>query len=475
MASSVTITFTNDWVTGDELIFSTSETQQSLLFNWVVTRSAAREITTGTPTANAGETAAINFKAGFDLDYPTEYNTVVQNTNEVLITSNTSGEVFYFVVEGFTNTGTLTVAYNNDAPASVDEVEYMLTKSPYYVNLPFDFETTTQVDVDLYIWEGDLSTPPATPTRTIEKIRPTVDYAEFNLDLANVSNDELETTIDFTLTTGVKDSNVESLKWVYYVASYVDSTNVIADRFGTLIALDGYGFYLDGVNPSVPSNLVLTDVANRKVSRSGYVLFPFINNTVITSITYSTENNQINGSAVITSSNENETFVQYLLIDVSAATTDEYLTVSVGSDDYIYEIVDECRYEPQTIFFKNKYGAYECVSMFKKKTESIQAESDTFVNNYISGGTYSTTVHEIKRKNITAKKSFVLNSGYIEESENDLYEQLILSDQIFLLVDSNYVPINCKTESLEFKTRVNDGLVNYTIEFEYGYNYINRV
>ena len=90
--NELTIRFTNDWVSGDKLkIASYIENVASFgeIWTWTASRSTSFEVTTGTPTINLGERAAINFKTAFDLDFPTGYVTTIQNTNEILIQSET--------------------------------------------------------------------------------------------------------------------------------------------------------------------------------------------------------------------------------------------------------------------------------------------------------------------------------------------------------------------------------------------------
>ena len=81
----------------------------------------------------------------------------------------------------------------------------------------------------------------------------------------------------------------------------------------------------------------------------------------------------------------------------------------------------------------------------------------------------------MQKINVVGKKTFTVNSGYILESENDLYEQMLFSEKIWIYEDSAYVPVNVKSSSLQFKTRVNDKLINYQIEFEYAFNTIQNV
>lgn len=483
--SELTITFENDWVDGDWIKFSTwldESVYQGGIWNFVTTRSTGFEVTSGSPTANPGETSAINFKAAFDLDFPTGYVTAVQNDNEVLIQSETEGEDFRGGAYSSLNTGTATFEFENysEAPTAetIAEDGAMLTRSPHYVNTPFVFDTTTKVTIALYVWDGAIGSVPATATQTFTKVRPTINYAEFNTDLADKVAAYIDETpiYDIAATTQIVDSNTDNVKWVYFLATYTDASATIADIEGYRVAIDGYGYYSEGVNPTYPANACLAGSAYRKVDRNSFILFPFVNNGTITSIDIDSDGGEINETETPATTTQSAQYVQYVSVDISQAATDDYITITAnpGGDAFVYEIVDECKYAPMTVVFKNKYGVFETVTMFKKQTTSLAVESEVFVNNYISAGAYTTTKHQYQKLNVVGKEKITLNSGYIKESENELYKQMLLSDRVYFY-SSAYVPVNVATSSLEYKTRINDSLVMYTIEFDYAYNTVNNV
>ncbi len=482
--SEVTITFTNDWVNDDiiKIKYDNNDTITLQTWTWVTSRSTGFEVTTGSVTGNVGERAAIQFEAAFDLDNTSGYVTTVQNDNEVLIQSETSGEDFLGVKGGnISQPGTFTASFNNTLTAATPaNVSMALTRSPHYVNTPFNFDETTKVTITLKVWDGDLTSVPASATETLTKIRPTINFAEFNTNLSNIIRESLIETPPFNISsdTQIVNSATDNVKWVKYVASYTDPLSLIADIEGTFVAADGYGYYVDAVNPSNPSNKALTDVTYRKVDRTSFILFPFLNDTTITSIDIDSDGGTINATETMSSTNQSTAYIQYISVDVSqtVAGTDEFITIKIlpSAVIFTYEIIDECKYTPKTVVFKNKYGVFETVTMFKKATETIDVDSDEFINNKITAGVYTVTKHQFQKINITASETITLNSGYITEAENELYKQLLLSDHVSFY-DSAYIPVNVASKSLEFKTRVNNSLVKYTIEFDYAYNVINNV
>lgn len=456
-------------------------------WTWVASRSNPFEVTVGTPTATAGERTAINFKSAYDLDLPTGFVTT-QTTNEIQIDSETEGEDFIAIkASDGSNPLVKGVAYNVTfenyvVPFDVSTVNKMLARSPHYVTTPFYLDTTTDATIELKVYTGHFTNDePASATQTITKIRPTVDYEEFNTNISRVVANYLESTPNIDVGTGsvLLDSNINEVQWVRYTASYTDPIENLTDVTGFLGASDGYSEFLDGVNFGFSG--VLTSSTRRKIYRNGVIILPVVNDGTYSDVNInSLPTDENNDTGTFTTSEESTEFVKYVQIDVSDFPTDStilctFTRTAGGTDVYYYDIIDDCRYPIKQIIFKNKYGFYDTLCMFAKSTETLMTESDIFVNNYVSNGSYSTTKHQNQKLNLTAKKSIVCNSGYIKEEENNLYEELLTSEYVWFYDFGNLTPINVKTSNWTYKTRVNDSLIEYSIEFDYAYQLINNI
>jgi hypothetical protein len=450
-------------------------------FNFVALRLLPFQVTVG---ATASETAT-NFKAAFDLDLSSGFVTTL-STSTITIESETLGEDFI----GFSakdDTGALLVLgvdYNitfNNFVASVDtsNIDLALVRSPHYVSTPFSFETSTKVTIDVTIWSGDLTSVPATPTYTLTRIRPTVNFASLETNLAPVIKSNLtpKPNIDTTDPAQLIDSNSEYIKWIEYIAEYTDPVENIADITGLFSALDGYGYYSENANPTKPDNAILTsNIIRRKAASNGICLIPVLNNGTYTSIDVDSAL-QLDENFVLSTSNLSSEFVKYICLDCSQI-TDEIVTITFNGDTPVtldVEIVDECRYNPKTVVFKNKYGAFETIALFKKSVTSLNVSKEEFVNQFVTNGSYDVTEHQYKDINFEATESITLNSGYISELENESYKQMLLSDQVWFYENGALVPVQVDSKTLEFKTRVNDRLVNYQVAFKYAYNTIQDV
>ena len=107
---------------------------------------------------------------------------------------------------------------------------------------------------------------------------------------------------------------------------------------------------------------------------------------------------------------------------------------------------------------------------------SINTQSDSFKRNlmdFVNDPTYSKEKHQVRQFHVTGKETIQMNTGYIDESFNEIMRQLMLSEQVWVYDGSQVKPITLNTTSLQFKTSVNDKLINYTIDFSYAFNKIN--
>jgi hypothetical protein len=143
--------------------------------------------------------------------------------------------------------------------------------------------------------------------------------------------------------------------------------------------------------------------------------------------------------------------------------------------------VNECKFTPLNIIFYNKYGALQNMWFFKKSTTNINITSETFRNNIIdfdnSGGspTYSLSKHQEKKFIANGKESITINTGFYPEDHNEIVRQMMLAEQVWVYDGTNTLPINLKSNSLQFKKSVNDKLISYTVQFDYAFDKINNI
>ena len=138
------------------------------------------------------------------------------------------------------------------------------------------------------------------------------------------------------------------------------------------------------------------------------------------------------------------------------------------------------------ITFLNKFGALQDLYFFLKSVKSTTSRSETFNSNTIStstgSATYSVNAPTKKVFNKSANQKIVLSSGFYPEGANPFFEQLSLSKAIWLTQPDPYdptteqvVPVIISTSSFTYKTSLNEKLIEYTMEFDMAFDYINNV
>ena len=162
-------------------------------------------------------------------------------------------------------------------------------------------------------------------------------------------------------------------------------------------------------------------------------------------------------------------------------------TIHIGNTDGTLDIInvktiDECRYEPKKITFVNKFGVLQDMYFFKKMVEKMTTKRESYKSNILNlqqGDDYNIYEHTKRDFNITANESMTLSSGFLSESYNEVFKQLMLSEKVWITnrtdTSEKVLPINIKTSDITYKTSLNDKLVEYTIEFDNSYNVLNDI
>ena len=203
---------------------------------------------------------------------------------------------------------------------------------------------------------------------------------------------------------------------------------------------DGYGKFLDGASPTIGSGRLLQS------------------NTTV----YYPENTS--GRVAV----ESLGAVSYVSFSASAT------SVTAGSHTVYIERVCEPKYTPVKLVFVNKFGVLQDLYFFKKSVENVSSQKESYKRSLInSTGVYSTSSHSKRILTNQGKTSQVLNSGYLSEAMNEVFEELLLSEQVWATINTDIIPVDVTTNQLTYKTSVNDRLVDYTINIEYAFDLIN--
>ena len=344
---------------------------------------------------------------------------------------------------------------------------------------------------ELYYWLGGLNASSSTAEYIINKYPNNSSVGIF--DLNRIINSTL-TDLAIQNTSNVAYYAVDFYTQYYNGAVFVTGSHV---RSQTFKALDGYGIFQEPIGQNITSASafwpLMTDgpvtqsafttnygSASVYVGTAGGTLQP---NKIVYTSNLGTANLTISGS---TSSSAQT--AQYPIGPSAAGfplsgsftyyTTQAYNNSTPLGSPITYTIDCIQKYPNIRIKWKNRYGQFDYFNFYMVNRQSFQTEKRTYqpqlgswesstlsYNDYDSG---------ILNYVVDSKQSISVNSFWIPESYNDILKELLVTDEAYWVYDeaNNKVrPITITTSNIVFKTGVNDHLIQYQFEFDYGQAY----
>lgn len=261
--------------------------------------------------------------------------------------------------------------------------------------------------------------------------------------------------------------------WVTTIAGLIDDTNQPftygSPVTNTNLAFDGYGFYEDEINPQLTAyDLISSNTIYLPENTAGKL-----------PVYAATTGSVVIDSATTTITDNGNTNQKIKYIDIPANTNTIAVKDSGGTTQKTITVVNVCepKFTPYKVTFINRYGVFQDFYAFKKTTESFNVTDEKFKRNIISSSTVTYGVNQAQqtRYNINATSSITLNTGFIKEDMNETIEELFLSENLWIRYNNKTLPIIPKTKTLQFKTVLNNNMIDYTIDFEFAFDKINNV
>ena len=253
--------------------------------------------------------------------------------------------------------------------------------------------------------------------------------------------------------------------------SQIGSTTTHSD-----VGFQSYGTYVEGANPvlpfvnriNFPTWLMASD--NQPGGSDLFEVFLPVNATMI----LTGLKNISGGTGVVT------------LAAITSSTT--ALSATVDHPAMKVTRIDCTKYGVGTkIVFVNKYGIQQDLWFFLKNVNKLNRTNENYNSNTIRTQANSVANYDLdnaarKVFNTNVKQSFTLSSGYYPEFATQYFEQLLMSEYVWIQQEKiekpgsfDIIPVIVKTSSMTQKTSVNDRLIEYTMEFELAADYINNI
>jgi|SaaInlV_120m_DNA_3_1039746.scaffolds.fasta_scaffold04410_4 hypothetical protein len=382
----------------------------------------------------------------------------------------------------------------------------VLVRSPHYYKVTSDNGQFIQsAELHIYVYIGSrYSDRPTQPTYVVRSSALLANTNSATFNISEFAKSFAESTLA---------SSGTEVNWNPFIdifPYYTQDNNVYAKQPEFGIAYNGYGYFEEGVNPTNESALAQSNnriIANGRFSLSVNALkasrvilekdgeVVLIEN-IINDLTFSTLpllniTSGINKDFEQEAYNDNfseyyeNLYVSEFLHNFSNSGADTVYIERLDGDVEVVnvEYVNECKYDPVKLVFVNKFGAFQSVWFFKNNSLSMSVKEDSFRRNTIGGvnistvssDQFSTTQHQQKNLYKTGKQSISLNSGFYPEEYNEVFRQMMLSNDVWISYNNKILPVNISDSSIDYKTSINDKLIEYSIKCDFAFDTINSI
>lgn len=345
---------------------------------------------------------------------------------------------------------------------------------------------------ELYYWTGSTTASSSTSNYTITKFPNT----------SNVGLFDLNRIISSTLTdlAFYNSSSVTYYAVDFYWQYQSGSTNTFITgshlKSSTYKALDGYQTFQSPIDYQLYNETTWPLLTSGPVTQSAFidnygtagVYVGNIGSTVPTKILY-TSNLGTANYTLTGGTSSSQQIAQYPIgpaqsgfplstigmewFSVQAYNGGTPMGVSIK-----YDIVCNQKYPNVRIKWKNKFGQFDFMNFNLVSRQSFSTERKTYQPQL---GTWEASTLSYRQGDsanvayiVDSNQNLMVNSNWLSESYNDILKELLVSDEIYWIYDeaNNYVrPITITTENIVFKTGVNDHLIQYQFDFQYGQPY----
>ena len=348
----------------------------------------------------------------------------------------------------------------------------ILSRSPYFFNVTPGV-TFDKVTYYIRIWKGNKTfNKPIDATYQTSKYVVIAGQSTISINISNLINDFVKNRILETfVTTGSSTISLNDSIWCEVIADVQFNDTHLFNITQTFFAVDGFGYYTELYNTDINTR-VLSSINKHIIYRGADYPLYFLTKDLV-SIT-------VNGGNVPFTYSQDESnqligFVnvgEFVGVDTSFIVELEYDNETIT---HSFEVKDECRFVPINCFFKNKFGVWQSIPFNKQNKRNITSENKEYIGLQSSFGAYNVLTHGTKTYLHNLQEVISCNTDFLPEIQVTLFEELMLSEFIYLEENGTYLPVNINTKSIEKKTKLTNKLIQYSMDFKYSFNKMNTV
>ena len=468
----------------------------------------AKEGSTEPNTFHGGNTStetALNFAGALRSN-----NASNGSLGPIVVSVATSTVTVTFIDTSITSVTVTTIGTSSstESTSDVDNSIYdydkrIMARSPHFYDVEPDGAYGTTLDsaeLHIYAYQGARYTDrPSTPTYVIRSVANVSDQTKITFNISEFARS--------FFTQSLAESGTEA-NWNPFIdifPFYTKSGELYSNEPEFGIAYNGYGYFEDKVNPQNEGGLAQSN-DHLIILDGGGLAFPVFSDTA-SKVVFEKDGDTVKVQSIASTTTYSTQPIDTIniglrsinLIDRAIDSNAEYFYNSAAEEfmdqnsltdaDKVYienidgstetlriSYIKECKYNPMKLTFTNKFGALQSLWFFKNSTESMKTEEKSFRRNTLNQfGNYGTNDHQYKNLYKSGKQSITLNSGFYPESHNEVFKQLMLSQDVWLQRDDEVLSVNISDSNIDFKTSINEKLIEYTVKCDFAFDTINSI
>ena len=393
------------------------------------------------------------------------------------------------------------------------------------------------MELEIYVWSGEESAKPSSPVYTINRTSGFVDFYP-TADISALIENEFINRISKLHNDALVFQSPDSQLFVQvdYDIEYLDDPFVVNDTGSTeiFIVTHGYGKFIEGANKKIQGPFlqekdryayekdawmlpiylglhgegldIIYGYRDRVVADGGSVEALSCCNIGLANIKVLNDDGTSYQYAV-TESDVYETKAEerVLLFPSGIANLSNWKanqgyggTAPYNANYYDVQLLDgfnsvidqvrvynECepKYDPVSLYFVNRYGAWDYVTFLKRSDVDLNLDKEVYRsvigNASASGYTWGNQSRGVRSYNHQVNHKMTLNTGFVSEDYSEVMEQLLMSEYVLMVfnrttsqsgsefnISQEQRAVNVLTNSLRLQKHINDKTINYTIDIE---------
>ena len=156
-----------------------------------------------------------------------------------------------------------------------------------------------------------------------------------------------------------------------------------------------------------------------------------------------------------------------------------YYTVNVfdnspnpyNTKTYRFDVVSDCKYTPVQLAWVNELGAWDYYTFELASTEKLNIQRDTIRKTYGNWDAAAAFSYEKYERGediikIEADKEYTVNSDWLEDSDFVWLQSLLMSKEVQVYLNSEWLPVIITDNNYQFKKSVNNKLNQLSLSYK---------